>query len=164
MKKYKITLLKQILVLIQPIITYGLLMLWYKYYIGGAFFHDMVFVSIVLILFTFDLLPAIVLHIQYLIKNRGSVLTINSIDKTILYQSGEIDLNKKFSEISSIEYHAGYGGGSWYSFSAYRYFKIIFNDKSEIIITCLMIPNIKAEFNNLFQIEFINKISLLPLL
>ena len=63
-------------------------------------------------------------------------------------------LNYSFSEIESLQYYRSWGKGSgWHSFGEYRYYKIIFKDKREIVITCLMINDIENTLEMLLRMK-----------
>lgn len=97
-------------------------------------------------LFLLDGMPALLVHLQYWRANKSTVLKIDKERQRLTYITPHGTQVHPFEDIASLEHVASYGGGSWYSFSEYRYFKITFNDNSEIIVTCLMMSNIKELF------------------
>jgi hypothetical protein len=89
-------------------------------------------------------LPVIILHLQYYLHSRNTEVIIDEISKEIaVCKQGDYYI-KKFTEIESIKFYATSGhistrGSSlWYTFDPYRYYKIVFTDKTCINITCLM--------------------------
>jgi hypothetical protein len=148
--KFKITLRQQILMLLPLILKNGIAF-GIMYYFIGMELHTLIIVF--LIFFILDILPTLIVHIQYLFKNWKSVLTINNENKKLTYVSRFDNLEYSFDDILSFQHIASYGGGTGvYSFGEYRYFKILFKDNKQIIITCLMINNIKTTLEKLLGI------------
>jgi hypothetical protein len=117
-------------------------------------FNSSAFIIIGIVIFLLDTLPASVLFIQYRIKNDKAVLTINTQTKELLYQTPSTQIKHPFSNIIALQYYHNLGKGTgWYSFGEYRYYKIIFNDKKEIIITCLMINDIENTLEILLKVK-----------
>jgi len=62
--------------------------------------------------------------------------------------------NQNFAEMESIDYHVSFTKPTgWHSFGEYRYYKIIFNDKTSLIVSSVLINNIEKNFAGLFLIE-----------
>ncbi|HEV9036259.1 MAG TPA: hypothetical protein VGQ51_06565 [Puia sp.] len=93
--------------------------------------------------FLFDILPTLLVHVQYYRVNNGAVLDINRELHRISYITPHETLSYNFDDISSFVRVDSWGAGQWYSFAEYRYYKITFKDKKKIIITSLMIKDIK---------------------
>jgi hypothetical protein len=136
-----------------------------KYYLKINL-NDSAFLLGFLFFFILDILPTIILHIQYYLKNRNSVLILDTQSKTLNYSNNLETLTYKFNDISKLQYFRNYGKGSgWNSFGMYRYYKIIFNDNNVIFITCLMINNIENTLEVLLALKaenhgkFLNLIS-----
>jgi len=109
-----------------------------------------------LVLFVLDLLPAIILHVQYFVKNSKSELIINRGTKTISYKSPRTSCIYYFDDLVALHCVASYGGGKntgYYSFGDYRFFKFIFKNEVEIVITCLMVNNIENTLESLLGIK-----------
>ena len=141
---FKIRLKQQLLVSLFCWLKYVIFFSIYLYPYGFVLYH-IVFAYIFAFLFLTDLLPAIILHVQYFIQNRQAVLTISKSDKTISYSNSRLNRSHHFDEIAIFKYVAcqsGMGSPGWYSFGDYRYCHIGFNNGTEIIITCLMVPDI----------------------
>jgi hypothetical protein len=90
-----------------------------------------------------DILPTLLVHIQYYQANKGAVLDIDRTLHRISYVNAKKTLTYNFEEIESFVRMDSWGTGVWYSFAEYRYYKITFLDKNEIIVTSLMIKDIK---------------------
>lgn len=112
----------------------------------SGFKFNIALLCVFLIFFLLDGVPALLVHIQYWTTNRNTVLKIDKEHQRLTYITPNGTQVHHFDDIALLQHVASYGGGSWYSFSEYRYFKITFNDKSEIIVTCLMMSNIKELF------------------
>ena len=151
MNTFKVTLKQQIILLSSLFLKNGILILLI-YFINGTLNTIGSFYTIIVIFFI-DILPTIIVHIQYLLRNKGALFIVDTQNKTLEYRDKKSDLKYSFDDIDSLNYVASYGGGSrWYSFAEYRY-KIILHDRNEIIITCLMMNNIKYNFEPLFKIK-----------
>lgn len=116
------------------------------------------YIYIYLAVFLLDILPTLLVHCQYLIRNWGATLIINKDLETVKYISSSENLTYKFEDIDHLEHIASYGGGGWYSFGQYRYFKIVFKDGKSVIVTCLMVKDIKLIFETLLGIKAVKKL------
>jgi hypothetical protein len=127
--------------------------------VGAIFFHF--FGSslkgpipyIYLSLFLLDILPTLLVHIQYYQANKGAVLDIDRALHRISYVTAKEVIAYNFDDIESFVRMDSWGAGAWYSFAEYRYYKIVFKDKKEIIVTSLMIKNIKYVLEPLLNIS-----------
>jgi hypothetical protein len=155
---FKITFQQQIAMLRWMIIVYGIITFIYVYFFKVEI--DTFYFYVILFYFLIDVGPTLVVHLQYLRENRGAILTINTELEKIAYIGPEFECNYNFADISFIELVSSYGGGAWYSSSEYRYFKIAFMDKKEIIITCLMVEDIKNTLPRLLGIKPTRKLKL----
>lgn len=163
---YVITLKQQLSLLASALIKYGILITAYLYFFG---FNSptSIFVYVFLFLFLFDLLPAVILHVQYFIRDRNTVFRINVSDRCISYNSKKLNFEYSFSEIHSIGYVTSYGyrgSKGWYSFGEYRYCKIAFKDSTSVIITCLMINDIGNTLETLLRVKLENKLRVVALI
>lgn len=160
--KFHITLKQQLLLLVQPIIIYiGVITVIYLYYKTIPFFTLMV---TLLCIFFFDTLPALILHLQYFLVNKSSLLIIDKGKRTILYKSSRKNTEElPFSAIKSLKFHVSYGRSSGvYSFARYRYYKINLSTSEEFIITCLMINDVENTLPMLLEIEPEKELSFFP--
>ena len=152
---YRITLKQQLLLLTPALIKYGLFGGIYLFFFGFSL-PTPIYLYAFLVLFVIDLLPAIILHVQYLVKNWTVILTIDTKSKTVFYQSKETSFTQNFDDIFLAEYVMSYGfkgSAGFYSFAEYRYQKIYFKDGTSIIITCLMINDIKNTLEMLLRLK-----------
>ena len=153
MKKFKISFLQQFLLLFHLIAINTAVLVGF-YYFFGTIFPNRLFLFVYAFMFLFNILPTIFLHIQYYLKNKDAILVINSELGTLSYSQSNSSLQYSFNEIRRIVATASYGKGTgYYSFSEYRYCKIIFNDNSKIIITCLMVNDIDNTLEKLLKKE-----------
>ena len=150
--KFKIETKQQVIILM-PMITFWILIVIIRIYFSKYPLLSIGFIIIFPIIFLIDSLPAIIMHIQYLLKNRKSVLILNTESKELIFESqGKEKLAYSFNDIISLDYYRSYGKGSgWHAFGQYRYYKITFIDKKEIIITCLMINDIENTIEMLLR-------------
>lgn len=158
---FKITLGQQLNYLTPAFIKAALFTGVYFYLFGFTIPYSYIGVLYVyLFLLVTDILPALIVHIQYLMKK--GVLSIDRSSKMISYQSAEKNLKYTFEDIISVEHIASYGGGSWwYSFGDYRYFKIIFKKGGELIITCLMVDDFKSTLEGLLHVQAKKKLRII---
>lgn len=157
----RITWKRQISLLSSMLIKIGILSCVYIYFFGFSI-PNFIYVYLFLFLFLFDFLPTILLHTQYLIRSSNYIIIIDRKNRTIEYKS-KINAKRNFDDILLLEYVASYGGGTgWYSFGEYRYYKIIFKDKSSLIINCLMLKDIKHNVEPLFGKKANARLKILP--
>jgi len=87
---------------------------------------------------------------------------IDKRNRTLRYITDLVDLEVSFGDIEFLHFYGSFAGDSGlYTFSAYRYFKIILKDKQEIFITSLMMYDIKNKLPELLSMEAINHFSFL---
>ena len=163
-KEYSITFKQQFFFFFSGLIKYCGLALIYIYFFG--FRLQPIYIYMFLFFFIFDILPALILHLQYLHENLGSSLIINKADEKILYQKRHFVNRQSFDDIVSFELISSFGGGrfnaGWYAFGEYRYCRISFKDNSKMIITCLMINDINNTLESLFRISPKKRLKVFP--
>jgi len=150
--KYRINLSQQLRLLLQPVLLHlGII---------GAVYYRYRTISLTPLLITLggvfllDTLPALFLHIQYLSRNYKAEFSINTMDRTFSYLSKQKEKKYSFSEIKLLEYYVSYARKTGvYSFSRYRYYKIILTNGDVIVVTCLMINNIENTLESLLRIK-----------
>jgi hypothetical protein len=165
--KFEITLKQQLLVLLPFLLTnIGALLVWYFYFDSGWSTGTLIFLSI---LFVLNILPVLILHVQYLITGTRSIL-IDLRDKTLEFKN-RVGIKKySLEQIASLDYYATYGhiskkGSSlWYTFDPYRFYKITFNDAKVAYFTCLNIRNIENTLEPILGIKAEWNFRALPLL
>ena len=147
-------------------IKYGLTLIGYVYFFGFTIQKAPILAFVLFSLI--DLLPLFILHIQYYIRNKNSILTINRTDRFFIYKEKEAEKLFHFNEILFIKCITSYGNGKispgWYSFGQYRYCKIGLKNHEEIIITSLMVPDIDQTLEWMLGIRAERVLKWLPLL
>lgn len=152
-QSYKISFKQQLTLLTPAFATAVGLIGMYLYFFHGSLTDNIFWLVFVFFLFI-DILPAIALHIQYLIKNFGAILTIDTGTRQLTYETKKAKLIYSFDDIKSLKYYRTYGKGSGVqSYGMYRYYKIIFTDNKELNITCLMINQIENTLEILLRKE-----------
>ena len=165
--KFKITLKQQFLVLIWFFVMNSVLLIAYFKIINPLFVDGLIIGGIVFLIALF-VLPVIILHPQYVIKNCLGPLVISTEEHFVSIGKGKDLFKFNFSDIKELRYYAtlshlsSKGGSSWYTFDSYRFYKIILNNSDEIIVTCLMINNIENTLEELLGIKAIRKFRAIP--
>jgi hypothetical protein len=150
--RFEITLKQESILLGRALFTWVGLILSIKFILKKDI-NDMAAIFIFPFIFLFDTLPSIIVYVQYWIKNHGAVLILNTDSRELIYEKGGRQAKYFFTDITSLQYFRNLGKGSgWNAFGQYRYYKIIFNDKNEIYITCLMINDIENTLERLLRI------------
>ena len=161
---FTVTLRQQCILLSLLVIKNSILAGAYIYYFGWDVPTRLLY-YVFAFLFLIDILPTIVVHIQYLVKNWRSVLTIDTEKKILRYERSGTSLERSFDQINSMHYYGSYGRGSGvYSFESYRYVRIVLNDGSQIIITCLMVNNVEKRLEGLTGIKMEKHLRVLALI
>lgn len=152
-QSYKINFKQQITLLTPAFATAVGLIGVYLYFFHGSLTDNAFWLVFVFFLFI-DFLPAIALHIQYLIKNWKATLTIDTGKRQLTYENNNVKFVYSLDDIKFLKYYRTYGKGSGFqSYGMYRYYKIIFADNNEINITCLMINQIENTLEILLKKE-----------
>jgi len=160
---YKVTSQRQMALLSSLLFIHTILVSLYLYYYGFA--GNIVLLISYFVFFTFDGLPTIILHLQYLSANRYSTLVIHGQDRMLSYTRQDEHLNFSFDDIEKIIYVAGLGNGAWYSFSEYRYFVLVLRDERKILISSLMMKFDKKDLERIFGMPMKqSKLPLFPLI
>jgi hypothetical protein len=154
---FEVTPKQQLSMLTRIFVVYGAIGIVYVYLQGFTLKRP--FLIIFLVMFSLDILPALIAHIQYWIANKNAILKIDKEHQQLSYATPTGTQVHNFDDIISLQHFASYAGGSWYSFSEYRYFKITFKDNNEIIVTCLMVADIKDVFELLLSRKAEKKLS-----
>jgi|SRR5450432_334708 len=104
--------------------------------------------------FVIDVLPTLILHIQYYLKNRNTLMEVDTNSRKFEITTSQKTFEYSFDDIISLEYFRSYGKGTgWNSFGMYRYYKIATSDGARFFITCLMINDIENTLENLLHIK-----------
>ena len=119
------------------------------------------------IIFLIDIFPALLLHISYLAKNRKAVLIIDTDSRTISYNNAKTNVTFSFDDIVLFKYVASYGvkaAAGWYAFGDYRYCQIICKNNNEIIVTSLMVHDVKNTLEMLLRQKAVEKYQVIAFL
>jgi hypothetical protein len=150
--KFESTLKQRLLLVVPSFCIYPALII-------GAYFLNLglwsrAMYEVFLIFFAVDTLPALIVFTQYWLKNRSSILTIDTDKRKLVYETPAKQFVYLFEDISNLDYYSSYGKGSgMYAYGEYRYYKVTFKDKTEIIITCIMIKHIEYILEALLGIK-----------
>src|ERR1700722_16265185 len=106
---FEITFQRQLASLSWMIIIWGILLSIYMFFFG--FVLQPTFGYIFLFFFLVDVVPTILVHVQYLKENWRAALDINKELKTLSYKSPKISLEYHFGDIVSLLQVSSYGGG-----------------------------------------------------
>lgn len=162
-RQYSISTFQQVLLLSHGILTIIAVAIGMVYYTGSILPTIWVLLPYS-IYFLVNILPAIILHVQYFNKNRRIVLTIDTDKKMFSISNADLGNSYNFSDINKVKFFGSYGKGTgFYSFGEYRYCELIMNDNSVFIITCLMVNNIENRLREEFGIELVKNIGFMLL-
>lgn len=161
--KFRINFLNQILTLRHLIVVNTLLAIIYLLFFANE--RPQILKWLILFTLLSGILPAIAVHLQYLIKNFSTVFVVDISAQKCFYTDKFSSYEFTISDIDYLEHHASYGGGAnWYSFGEYRYFNIFLKDQKSFIITSLMDPNIKSNLEKSLAIQAEKKLTLIAFL
>ncbi len=150
---FKTTLKQQIILLAHLLFIWVALILGIVYILKSRLDNIAAFYTFLFVFLT-DTLPTIIVHTQYWLKNRNVILILNTGMKELVCKTPIKQFKYSFSDIISMDYYRNLGKGSgWNSFSMYRYYRIVFKDKTEVVITCLMINDIENTLEMLLRIK-----------
>lgn len=145
-KTYKITLARQLTMLTPLLLTitgyFGICQFFFNWSVSAL--AGLAFIGV------FGIIPTLAVHIQYLIKNAFARLTVNTDEQYLLVETKAQKVNYPFSAIRKLIRTSSYGRGSWYLFGEYRYYRIVFDNDSEYIVTCLLVPQIESNLAGKF--------------
>jgi hypothetical protein len=138
---FKLTIRNQLNALTNLFIRWMIIfpLLWFGVHMH---FQSAVDIGLYLLFFLIDMLPTLLVHIQYVRWNWKAKLIVNRESASLRYQSPTQVLEYKFEDITLLQHVAHPGSGVRFSFGGYRYFKIGFKDGEEIMVTWLMMPDI----------------------
>ena len=151
--EFEVTLKQQLILLTHLAVVNIAIFLGSIYYLKINIYGN-AYIIVLTVYFFIDILPTIIVHTQYWLKNHKAIFKINTVSKELSYEIPEKNLRYSFADIASLEYYWNFGKGSgWNSFGQYRYYKIIFKDNTQIVITCLMINDIENTLEILLRME-----------
>ena len=152
---YEVTAKRQMELLRYMLIIHGIIIFGYLLHYG--FTIQVFLLEAYVFLLLVDVLPTIILHLQYVRANRNAILIVRDQQRTLSYNRNSEQFDYSFDDIEQIFYVAGWGNDQWYSFSDYRYFVLSFKDGKKILISCLMIKFTKQSLARMFEKELIIK-------
>lgn len=138
---FKITFGNHLALLSWLLIVYSVIGIIFYYFFRLSLKFPIAYVYLWFILA--DILPTILVHIQYYKANRGVTFEIYREIRELRYTTENENLTYKFDDIVSFVQVISYGAGGWFSFRDYRYFEIVFKDEKRIFVTSLLIKDIK---------------------
>lgn len=142
---YSITARSQLTYLAQPLFFISAIFILFFWAFGWSYVLDF----ILLLTFVIDSLPAAILHVQYLYKNFNSTLSIDRNTNKISYIQQNSIIEYDFTNIEQIikvKNSASSYINARHPFTQYFYYKIIFNDEQELIVTCLLADDLEIIF------------------
>jgi pyrroloquinoline quinone (PQQ) biosynthesis protein C len=105
-------------------------------------------------------IPALYLHLEYYFKNVGQELRIME-DEIRFRDKDQKELTWKFHDLQKIILYKSAsldrGGVQLSAIESYHYARIIPKQGSEIIVTCLMTPNVEEEVKKIRGVKFERK-------
>lgn len=142
---FRIGIKRQFRMLLPLIVKNGLIfgILYYLFGFSAPTYWVCLFIILI------DVLPTVIVHGQYFLKNRKLEITFSSVEKDILINDDGKKLQYSFYDISKIVTVSSYGGGTgFYSFAEYRFSKIVFKDSYSLVLTCLLIDDFKISLSD----------------
>lgn len=145
MKTYKITIDKQIKSFQSIFIVFiaYLFIVGFFLYRDGFKFETLLFFTIAFIILS--LLPVLFVHFEYYLKNRGVIIKIDELNKTLEYIKDSKSFKSSFFEIEKVELHqsASYLKNEiqWLPTDRYHYSKIYIKGGRKLTLTCLLTPD-----------------------
>ena len=107
------------MLLIYPVIFVGI---YFSVDDFSNFLNSRTLYIITLIFFIIDILPTLIIHIQYLIANHHAILEIDTSQKVLIYIYPKKNVIYPFQEIKSLIYFNNYGNNTgFYSFAEYKF-------------------------------------------
>lgn len=162
-EKHKITFTRQ-LTLLWPCIFINVLTVAIYVFVIGLSAPAFITIGYFGFFFVVNFLPVLILHFQYLRENKTSILLLNKLERKLIYQQRDIIVEADFSEIVCLHYYGSYGKNQWYTFGHYEFCKILLSNGKEIIITSLMVKEVKRYLEDAFSIKAENHLKFLALI
>jgi hypothetical protein len=159
---YKSNFWRHISLLIHILIVYPLLLYIAYTFIGWNIFSRESLL-IILILLIVDVVPAILIHLQYSYFSWKKELHVDTDRRKMTIKDKQSIQVVDFGQISSITCYSSYGANTnLYSFSYHKYCQIQFKDGSKSIITNLVVPDVTNLLPELVTMEPIRKHRIYP--
>jgi hypothetical protein len=162
--RYSISIIQQC-ILLSHLVSVSIAIPVVIYYYTGSALPVYQASYVYLFYFLFNVLPTLILHFQYYLENRKTVLVINPTSRLFSCSKNGKEEWHSFDEIEKIIYVASYGKDTGvYSFGEYRYCTICMKDNTRFNVTCVMVNQIEERLGKAFGIEFEKKYRILALL
>jgi hypothetical protein len=150
--KYKMGLLQQLRLLFPmtaKVLAVAVLMIVANYSLSWP-----IFLVLFVFFFLIDILPTLIVHVQYFFRDRATVISVNMFEKSICFYNRDKSYIHFFADVISVNYYTSFLHSSGrHSFGEYRYYKITFKDKSEFIVTSVLINDIENNIGKLFPVK-----------
>lgn len=156
----KVTFARQLYYLTQPIV-FTLIIIGFCLLFGRWAKVAQIGATLPFLLFVF---PALIVHIQYLVRNWHTTLTIDKSQGQIVfakrntvYKDSIENIRKIVRTSSNITYRQPL-------FNDYFYYEIVFDNANTIVITCLLCDNLEALLIPVIHAPFDEKKKLFPII
>ena len=144
--KYVMTIRRQVRMLL-PLIAKNSILTALCWIILENF--DFSFFLMISIFFLIDVLPTLIIHIQYYCFSKDIEITVDLLNKTVEYNKKEDRFIIGFAEVTEINYYVAFVKPTGaHSFGEYRYIELVVPNTQNILITCLMNENIELRIPN----------------
>ena len=103
---------------------------------------------------TFQIIPCVIVHYQYLKYNKDTVLTVNASERTMTIKEKGVEHSFSFDQIKGIrlalmaDLYNGHEGGL-VAFIRYHYAYIETQGNEKFIITCLLFSDLRLLFKDI---------------
>lgn len=156
---FKQTLYRHFRLLSYVVLVY-LLIYFLVYQRTGLSIFSEPLIKITYIALLIDILPTIMLHLQYTYFSTGIVGKVDVDSQSIVYSEKNIRHTYSFADISQVTCHSSYGRKSYVlSFTGYAYCLVTFTDGRKLIIPNLIFPDVTDVLPELVKVEPTRKLS-----
>lgn len=115
-------------------------------------------IKITYVAFFIDILPTILLHLQYTYFSMGKEGQVNQDSRTITYFYRNINYSYTFDDIDKVICRSSYGRRTYVlSFTGYAYCVVVFKDGRTLVIPNLIFPDVTDVLPGLLKIEPVRK-------
>jgi len=148
MVKLKISFRKQFFFIFRIVLIY-ILICFFLFVIKGEISWT-AFIITSVIIFVFDSLPALLLHLQYFLYESNAKIELNETYKKIIYSRKGRIKSFDLTELIKFETCSSFGGGTgYYAWAEYNYYRIIFSNGEQLIVTNFRVPNFEKLIKNI---------------
>ncbi len=168
MKNY-ISFGSQIRPITYPLIVFIVISIYFSNIINDAWHTEYRLFSLIIYFFllVYTLVIPIYVHLNYLKNDNRTILTINNSEERITCKKkSKLIVTDVFQNISRLEIHQVHKykerSVNWFSWSAYYYYKLIFNNGEVLYVSRLVIKDLENKLGEI-KIEYVNHfIPLIP--